>query len=170
MLRYTLTACALGRLLLAGTDHGVRALYFGDADGPLVAELGREFPDVSAIRDDEGLRRWAERVAAQLKFDRPVDDLPLDVIGTTFQRRVWDELRRIPAGGTRTYAEVAIALGQPATAARAVGRACATNAVSLLIPCHRVLRGDGGLGGYRWGLHRKQRLLDDERRQAARLV
>jgi AraC family transcriptional regulator of adaptative response/methylated-DNA-[protein]-cysteine methyltransferase len=169
MLRYTLTACALGRLLLAGTNRGVRAIYFGDVDGPLVTELGREFPHVSPVRDDDGLRRWAEPVVAQLA-GKPVEDVPLDVTGTAFQRLVWAELRRIPAGSTRTYTEVAVTLGQRPTAARAVARACATNAVSLLIPCHRVVRGDGGLGGYRWGLHRKRHLLDDERRQAARLV
>lgn len=161
--RYTLVPCPLGRLLLAGTPRGVTALYFGE-DGPLVAELAREFRS-EPVRDD-GLRPWAEAAARQADDGTPAG-VPLDVRGTAFQRRVWDELRRIPAGTTRTYRQVAEALGMPPTAARAVARACATNPVSLLIPCHRVLRGDGGLGGYRWGLGLKQRLLDGERRQAA---
>lgn len=156
--------CLLGRLLLGAGPTGVRALYFGDDDAELLAELSREF-STTPVRD-ESLILWAELVARQLT-EGGVAPVPLDVAGTDFQKRVWNELRRIPPGETRTYTQVAEALGA-ANAVRAVGRACATNPVSLLIPCHRVLRVDGGLGGYRWGLARKQRLIDDERRHAAR--
>lgn len=161
-IRYTLTDCPLGRLLLAGTDKGVSAVYLGDEDALLEAELRREFPAAALARDDEGLSHWAELVRLHLEGEQPHLDLPLDVRATAFQRRVWQELQRIPRGQTRTYLEVAEALGQP-TAARAVARACATNPVSVVVPCHRVVRGDGGLGGYRWGLGRKQKLLDKEK-------
>ncbi len=158
-IRYTVAGCPLGRMLLAGTERGVCAVYFGDADGPLEAELAREFHAATRLRDDEGLAAWAERACAVLSGG--ADDLPLDVKATAFQWKVWEQLRAIPRGQTRTYLQVAEALGKP-TAARAVARACATNPVSLLVPCHRVVRGDGGLGGYRWGLHRKRALLDGE--------
>jgi AraC family transcriptional regulator of adaptative response/methylated-DNA-[protein]-cysteine methyltransferase len=160
-IRYTLTDCTLGRLLLAGTDRGVCAVYFGDADEPLEAELAREFPAAKRSHDHAGLAGWAERVAQLLEGEPTSVDLPLDVRATAFQWRVWEELRHIPRGQTRTYREVAEAIGQP-TAARAVARACATNPVSVVIPCHRVVRGDGGLGGYRWGLARKKKLLENE--------
>jgi AraC family transcriptional regulator of adaptative response/methylated-DNA-[protein]-cysteine methyltransferase len=162
-IRYTLTDCPLGRLLLAGTDKGVSAVYLGDEDGPLEDELRREFPAAALSRDDAGLSHWAEQVRRHLEGDPPHLDLPLDVRATAFQRRVWRELQRIPRGQTRTYREVAEALGRP-TAARAVARACATNPVSVVVPCHRVVRGDGGLGGYRWGLGRKKSLLEKEKR------
>jgi AraC family transcriptional regulator of adaptative response/methylated-DNA-[protein]-cysteine methyltransferase len=156
----------LGPLLVAGTDQGVCALYLGEDEEYLKAELARE---IGAASDEahEPLRRWAATIAESLVPGAAPANVPLDVRGTAFQRRVWDALRTIPPGTTRTYREVAESLGMP-TAARAVARGCATNAVSLLIPCHRVIRGDGGLGGYRWGLGRKQRLLELERAQAAR--
>jgi AraC family transcriptional regulator of adaptative response/methylated-DNA-[protein]-cysteine methyltransferase len=161
-IRYALTDCTLGRLLLAGTDKGVCAVYLGDADAPLEAELAREFPAAVRTRDEDGLRDWFEVVVRHLNGPGPHLDLPLDVRATAFQWQVWQQLRAIPLGQTRTYRQIAEALGQP-TAARAVARACATNPVSLVIPCHRVIRGDGGLGGYRWGLNRKQALLDQEK-------
>lgn len=164
-IRYTLTDCPLGRLLLAGTDQGVSAIYLGDRDDPLEEELRREFPAADLSRDDVGLEHWAELVRRHLEGRQPHLDLPLDVRATAFQRRVWQELQRIPLGQTRTYREVAEALGQP-TAARAVARACATNPVSVVVPCHRVVRGDGGLGGYRWGLGRKKKLLDREKEES----
>jgi AraC family transcriptional regulator of adaptative response/methylated-DNA-[protein]-cysteine methyltransferase len=163
-IRYTLADCPLGRLLLAGTAQGVCAVYLGDADGPLERALAAEFPQARRERDEDGLRAWAGQVVDHLRGQRPHLDLPLDVQATAFQWRVWQELRKIPAGSTRTYKEVAEALGQP-SAARAVARACATNPVSVVVPCHRVVRGDGGLGGYRWGLKRKQALLDRESRK-----
>lgn len=161
-IRYTLTDCPLGRLLLAGTDRGVCAVYLGDEDAPLEAELGREFSAAARARDDAGLAEWAEQVRRQLSGELKDADLPLDVRATAFQWRVWQHLRTIPRGTTQTYTQVAAALGQP-TAARAVARACATNPVSILVPCHRVVREDGDLAGYRWGLHRKRKLLERER-------
>lgn len=161
-IRYTLAGCPLGRLLLAGTDRGVSAMYLGDAEQDLEAELKREFPQATLLRDDDTLANWAEQVRLYLEGEQPHLNLPLDVQATAFQWRVWQQLRKIPRGQTRTYREVAEELGQP-TAARAVARACATNPVSVVIPCHRVVRGDGGLGGYRWGLARKKKLLEKEK-------
>ncbi len=161
-IRYTLTDCPLGRLLLAATERGVCAVYLGDTDVPLEAALAREYPAARVCRDDGLPGTWLAELLEHLRGGRPHLDLPLDVQATAFQWRVWQELRRIPYGRTRTYREIAERLGQP-TAARAVARACATNPVSVVIPCHRVVRGDGGLGGYRWGLDRKRRLLDQER-------
>jgi AraC family transcriptional regulator of adaptative response/methylated-DNA-[protein]-cysteine methyltransferase len=162
VIHYTLTDCPLGRLLLAGTSRGVCAVYLGDRDNDLEGELKSEFSAAHLVRDDAELRTWAENIVVHLKGQQPHLDLPLDVRATAFQWRVWQELRAIPYGRTATYQEIARRLGQP-TGARAVARACATNPVSLVIPCHRVVRGDGGLGGYRWGLHRKQALLDQEK-------
>jgi AraC family transcriptional regulator of adaptative response/methylated-DNA-[protein]-cysteine methyltransferase len=161
-IRYTLTDCPLGRLLLAGTDKGVSAVYLGDSDQPLEAELKREFPAATLQRDDAGLKHWSDCVNEHLQGKLPHLDLPLDVRATAFQWSVWQQLRAIPRGATRTYRQIAEALGQP-KAARAVARACATNPVSLIIPCHRVVRGDGHLGGYRWGIQRKQKLIDQEK-------
>jgi AraC family transcriptional regulator of adaptative response/methylated-DNA-[protein]-cysteine methyltransferase len=162
-IRYTLADCPLGRLLLAATERGVCAVYLGDRDAPLEAALGREYPAAHVSRDDGLPGTWLAELLEHLRGRRPHLDLPLDVQATAFQWRVWQELRCIPYGSTCTYQEIAERLGQP-TAARAVARACATNPVSVVIPCHRVVRGDGGLGGYRWGLDRKQRLLDQERK------
>jgi AraC family transcriptional regulator of adaptative response/methylated-DNA-[protein]-cysteine methyltransferase len=162
-IRYTLAACPLGRLLLAGTERGICAVYLGDGDARLEAELSREFPAAEVRRDDDGLYAWVCELVNHLSGQQPHLDLPLDVRATAFQWRVWQELRAIPYGSTRSYAEIARSLGQP-TAARAVARACATNPVSVVIPCHRVVREDGGLGGYRWGLERKQALLDQEKK------
>jgi len=161
-LRYTVAACPLGRLLLAATERGVSAVYLGDRDAELVKALHREYPAASLERDEDRLRTWLKELLDHLRGQQPHLELPLDVQATAFQWRVWQELQAIPAGSTRTYGEVAEALGQP-TAARAVARACATNPVSVIIPCHRVVRGDGALGGYRWGLDRKQKLLDNEK-------
>jgi AraC family transcriptional regulator of adaptative response/methylated-DNA-[protein]-cysteine methyltransferase len=161
-IRYTLADCPLGRLLLAATEKGVCAVYLGDADATLEAELKREYPAAALGRDDGALSGWLGELLGHLGGGQPHLDLPLDVRATAFQWRVWQELRAIPYGSTRTYREVAEALGRP-KAARAVARACATNPVSVLIPCHRVVRGDGGLGGYRWGLGRKQALLEKEK-------
>ncbi len=166
-LGYTVVASPLGRLLLAGTERGVSAVYLGDADGPLEAALAKEYPAARISRDDGGLKPWADAVVGHLAGGQPHLDLPLDVQATAFQWRVWQELRAIPYGSTRTYSEIAAALGQP-TAARAVARACATNPVSVVVPCHRVVREDGNLGGYRWGLDRKKKLLAQEQADARR--
>lgn len=160
-IRYTISDSPLGRLLLAGTDRGVSALYLGDADSVLEAALRLEYPAATLGREDRGLGPWLKAVLRHLSGRLPHLELPLDVRATAFQWRVWQELCKIPYGSTRTYAEIAEALGQP-SAARAVARACATNPVSVVIPCHRVVRGDGDLAGYRWGVGRKKKLLDRE--------
>src|SRR5262245_25661041 len=164
-IRYTITDSPLGRLLLAGTDRGVSALYLGDGDAELEAALKREYPAAVVRREDGGLGPWLKAVLDHLGGGLPHLDLPLDVQATAFQWRVWQELRKIPYGSTRTYTQVAAALGRP-TAVRAVARACATNPVSVVIPCHRVVRGDGDLAGYRWGVARKKKLLAQEQGRA----
>lgn len=156
----------LGLIMAAATEKGVCFLSLGDDEAALLAELGREFPDAELARDDAVLAQWLRRALAYLEGRTPHLELPLDVRATAFQRRVWEELMRIPAGETRTYTQLAERLLGNPKARRAVARACATNPVSLAIPCHRVLREDGGLGGYRWGLQRKRALLDAERRRA----
>jgi AraC family transcriptional regulator of adaptative response/methylated-DNA-[protein]-cysteine methyltransferase len=162
---YTVTACSLGRLLLAGTERGVCMVSLGEDDEKLSGHLAAEYPAADIRRDDTGLRTWIEAVVQHLNGAQPHLDLPLDVQATAFQWRVWQELRAIPYGSTRSYREVAAAIGRP-KAVRAVARACATNPVAVVVPCHRVVRTDGHLGGYRWGLKRKRALLDAERRTA----
>lgn len=162
---YTITDSALGRLMVAATERGVCFLSFGE-DESLVAELRQEYPKAEIVADDIVLGVWVETVLDYLRGRIPHPELPLDVRGTAFQRRVWEELMRIPAGVTMTYSELAERVTGSTSARRAVARGCATNPVSMVIPCHRVLRGDGSLGGYRWGLERKQALLDGERERA----
>jgi len=166
-LAYTIVDSPLNRLFVAATDKGVCFLSLGEDDDALLAECQDEFPGAELIRDDAVLRNWAAVVIAYLEGKIPHPDLPLDVRATAFQRRVWQELMRIPSGLTRTYTEIADELLGNPKARRAVARACATNPVSLIIPCHRVKRSDGGLGGYRWGLSRKERLIAHERAMAA---
>jgi len=164
-IRYALADCAYGRILVAGTTAGICFLAFGADDAKLAKELALEFPAAALARDDAGLGRWLDAVLDYLNDGAPHPELPLDVRATAFQRRVWAALSDIPYGETRTYSEIAAMLGA-GKAQRAVGRACATNPVSLLIPCHRAVREDGGLGGYRWGLATKERLLEHERATA----
>ena len=160
---YTIIDSPLGRLLVAGTSAGICAVQMGDRDAALLAALAAEFPAAECVPSDTPpLSGWAAALREHLSGVRPGLDLPLDVLGTAFQHRVWSELRRIPYGQTRTYAQVAQAIGQP-SAVRAVARACATNPAALVIPCHRVVRSDGTLGGYRWGIARKQVLLAREK-------
>lgn len=166
-IRYTTTDCALGRLLLAATARGVCAVSLADTDDVLEAFLQTEFPAARRERDDAELRDWATAVVGHLAGAQPHLDLPLDVRATAFQRRVWQELCRIPYGQTRTYSAVAAALGQP-TATRAVARACATNPACIVIPCHRVIGRDGTLTGYRWGVDRKRQMLEQEQQPQAR--
>lgn len=164
---YTITESPLGRLLVAATSRGICFVSLGDQDAELEQELRREFPRASSIgRDDRALAPAVEDLLAYLQGQTPHVDLPLDVRATAFQRRVWQELIAIPAGETRSYSEIAERLGLP-HGQRAVGRACASNPVSLIVPCHRALRADGGLGGYRWGLGRKKALLAREAAAAA---
>lgn len=158
---------SLGWLLMAATPRGICWVEFGDGQGALLASLERRFPAADrvpspALKDPE-LDHWMTALEAHLATGGPAPALPLDLRGTAFQIRVWRFLLSVKPGTTTSYGEVARALGQP-TAARAVARACAANQVAVLIPCHRVLRGDGVLGGYRWGEDRKRRLLDQERR------
>jgi AraC family transcriptional regulator, regulatory protein of adaptative response / methylated-DNA-[protein]-cysteine methyltransferase len=164
-IRYTVSPSPIGRILVAGTDRGVSAIYMGRSDVELTATLRREYPEAQISRNPESVSRWVRQIVRHLAGRHPELDLPLDIQGTAFQRRVWEALRRIPYGETRSYTDVARQLGQP-KARRAVARACATNPVSLVIPCHRVIRGDGGLGGYGGGIERKQALLETERRAA----
>ena len=158
---YTTVDSPLGRLLVAATDRGISALYLGESDAKLESALQKEYPRAEISRDRNGMEGWVTKILAHLRGREPNLDLPTDVQATAFQRRVWEELRRIPYGSTRTYGEVARAIGQPA-AIRAVARACATNPVSVVVPCHRVVRADGNLAGYRWGLDRKKALLEHE--------
>ncbi len=148
-----------GTLLLAATGRGVCAVYAGAGARALVRRLRREYPGASIRKDARGLARWIRALRQCLRSGCP--KVPLDVNATKFQRRVWSVLRRIPPGQTLTYAQVARKCGRP-RAARAVARVCATNPVALLVPCHRVVRSDGGLGGYRWGTSRKRLLLQYE--------
>jgi len=158
---YTIVDSPAGRLLVAATERGICSVKLGDSDVALVAALRREFPD--AGRDAPGpLQEWIEALLAHLTGARPRLELPVDVRGTPFQHRVWDALRVIPIGSTRSYADVARAIGRP-RAVRAVAQACARNPVALVVPCHRVVRQSGDLGGYRWGVERKALLLEGER-------
>jgi len=160
-IHYTIANSPLGRLLVGATDKGISALYLGESDGKLEAALEKEYPRAEIRRDRNGMEGWVEQILAHLRGQAPRLDLPTDVQATAFQRRVWEELRRIPYGTTRTYSQIARAIGKP-RAIRAVARACATNPVSVVVPCHRVVREDGKLAGYRWGLQRKRALLEHE--------
>ena len=159
---YTIAPCALGRVLVAATGRGISAVYLGDRDADLAAALRREYPQAE-IRSGSGEHsKWVREIVRHLAGSNPRLDLPTDVVATAFQRRVWEALRRIPLGATRTYSEVARSIGQP-KAVRAVARACATNPTSIVVPCHRVVRTDGTMGGYRWGIERKKLLLKQEK-------
>ncbi len=161
-IRYTCTDSPLGRMLIAATERGICSIQFAHSDGELIEGLKREFPFAARKPDEGGLQAWVEALLAQMRGTQLNAALPLDIRATAFQRRVWTYLQSIPFGSTRSYGEVAKALGQP-TASRAVARACATNPVAVAIPCHRVVREDGNLSGYRWGVERKRTLLEMER-------
>ncbi len=160
-IRYTLADSPFGRLLVGATERGICAVTLGDEDSILVAELRREYPNAEIGRDDVALQDWVAEILPRLEGPAAARELPLDLQATSFQWRVWRALQEIPYGETRSYGEIAAALGQP-RAVRAVARACAGNRVALVVPCHRVVRGDGETGGYRWGTGRKQRILDRE--------
>ena len=162
---YAIADSSLGRVLVASTDRGVSAVYLGDQDAELSAALRNEYPYAEIRRDTGDRSQWVRAVVRHVDDPQPRLDLPTDVVATAFQRQVWEALRAIPLGATRTYSEVASLLGRP-TATRAVARACATNPTSIVVPCHRVIRMDGSLGGYRWGLHRKGALLEREKHNA----
>jgi len=167
-IRYTVVSSPYGRLLVAATDRGVCAVMLGEDDGRLTRDLGAQFPRAVRKRVDDGdewLARLVSQVAEELRHPGNGASIPLDLRGTAFQWRVWQALVSIPAGETRTYGELARSLGKPRSV-RAVAGACAANRVAVVVPCHRVVRTDGSLGGYRWGLPRKQKLLEAERRAA----
>ncbi len=158
---YSTVATPLGRLLVAATRRGVCAVALGEREDALEQGLRAEFPRATLERDDAGVRHWLRAVERRMAGGA-AERLPLDLRGSAFQLRVWKALRDIPRGQTRSYGAVAAALGEPG-AARAVARACATNRLAVLVPCHRVVRGGGALGGYRWGVQRKRSLLEAER-------
>jgi len=164
---FTIADSPLGRLLLAATTRGVCRVMIGDNDRALEKDLREEYPAAAVRRNDGILSAQVRTLLEHLRGKSPHVDLPLDVRATAFQWRVWRQLQAIPYGETRTYREVAVAIGKP-TATRAVARACATNPVALLIPCHRVIGSDGSLRGYRWGVARKERLLQQERGRSVR--
>jgi AraC family transcriptional regulator of adaptative response/methylated-DNA-[protein]-cysteine methyltransferase len=158
-LRYAIAPCPLGLLLLAASTQGVCALLFGDDEISLETELRRRFAAAELHRDDAGLGDWLNTVLEQLEEPERAAHLPLDLRGTAFQQRVWRALQDIPSGQTRAYGELAASL---ASHPRAIARACASNPVGLLVPCHRVVAADGAPGGYRWGTARKLALLKQE--------
>jgi AraC family transcriptional regulator of adaptative response/methylated-DNA-[protein]-cysteine methyltransferase len=163
VISYALASSPFGRMLLAATDRGICAVEFAASDAQLRRRLRQEFPlaELCAMPQKERpvFSAWIRALNHYLKAPREQLTLPLDVRGTAFQIRVWAYLQQIPCGETRSYKDVAKALG---SGARAVARACAANRLALLVPCHRVIRGDGGLGGYRWGIERKRLLLSKE--------
>jgi AraC family transcriptional regulator of adaptative response/methylated-DNA-[protein]-cysteine methyltransferase len=161
--RYACVDSPLGRMLIAATDRGVCAIQFARSDGELIEGLKREFPFAVRKPDEGGLQAWVSALLEKMAGKELNAALPLDIRATAFQRRVWTYLQSIPFGATRSYCQVAKAIGQP-SASRAVARACATNPVAVAIPCHRVVREDGNISGYRWGVERKKALLEMEQR------
>jgi len=159
--RFATVPTLLGRLLVAATDRGVCAVTLGDSEATLEEGLRREYPEALLEKSPAALAEWSARIARSLAEAVDLSTIPLDLRATTFQRRVFEALRVVPRGETRSYAELAAAIGQP-TAARAVASACAHNPAALVVPCHRIVRGDGSLGGYRWGVARKRELLKRE--------
>jgi len=163
-IRYTVARTAIGKMLLATTNKGVCAVQFGESNRALEEALRSEFPEADLKREDRDLADRVRAIEARIE-GKQTAELPLDIRATAFQRLVWQHLRAIPYGATRSYREVAKRIGRP-KAARAVARACATNPVAVAIPCHRVVRESGAEGGYRWGVERKQKLLAIEQRRA----
>ena len=160
-IRFAIGQCSLGAILVAASDKGVCAILFGDDPEPLADELRTQFPSAHLIGSDEAFAALVAKVIAFVEAPDAGLDLPLDVRGTAFQHRVWDALRQIPAGSTASYAEIARAIGAP-KAVRAVAGACAANLLAVAIPCHRVVKSDGSLSGYRGGVERKRALLAKE--------
>lgn len=158
---FTVAASPFGRMLVAATDRGVSSIAFDTGDDPLEAALRREYPAADIARDDVAMRPWVEGVLRTVAGEGPDPQLPLDVRATAFRIRVWEALRAIPRGETRSYGEIAASIGAP-RAVRAVGTACAVNPVPLIVPCHRAVRGDGTLGGFRYGSEMKRRILASE--------
>lgn len=162
LINYSFVQSSLGLLLMAGTRRGLCFLQFGPEKNELLNALSREYSAAKLVENSDCLTSWKDRLLAYIDKGDSSLNLPVDVSGTAFQESVWRYLREIPCGETRTYKEVANAIGQP-RAVRAVARACASNKVALAIPCHRVVRNDGTMGGYRWGVDRKEALLRNEK-------
>jgi len=160
-IRFAVGACSLGSILVAMSDKGIRAISFGDDPETLIRELRDACSDADLIADDAGLNPVVGEVVAFVENPALGLDLPLDPAGTTFQQRVWQALREVPAGSTASYGEIARRIGAPKEA-YAVSEACSTNEIAVAIPCHRVVRKDGALAGYRWGFKRKRALLARE--------
>jgi AraC family transcriptional regulator of adaptative response/methylated-DNA-[protein]-cysteine methyltransferase len=160
-IRFAVGECSLGSILVAATEEGICAISFGDDPDRLVRDLQDRFPKAELIGGDEGFERHVAEVVGFIEAPERGLNLPLDVRGTAFQQRVWQALREIPPGSKTTYAEIARRIGQP-SAVRAVSHACTSNKIAVAIPCHRVVRADGELSGYRWGVARKRALLDRE--------
>ncbi len=160
-IHFAITPCPLGLVLVAGTAKGICRVSFGHDTNSLEAEVRVAFPNASFEKPDKAFTGWVKNLVAHLRRPSEKLDLPLDIRCTAFQQRVWQALREIPPGETASYSEIAVRIGKP-TAARAVARACATNPVAVAIPCHRVVGTNGALTGYRWGIERKQQLLQQE--------
>ena len=160
-IRFAIGETSLGSVLVAASDKGVCAILFGEEPGALFEDLQGRFPKARLVGGDRAFERWVAKVVGFVEAPRLGLDLPLDIRGTVFQRRVWKALQEIPIGSTASYSEVAKKLGAPGSA-RAVAQACAANRLAVAIPCHRVVRSDGGLSGYRWGVERKRTLLARE--------
>ena len=169
MISYAIATCSLGRVLVAASSRGVCRLTLGDDEHELQQDLHHVLPTAQLSTDDEAFKKLLAVVVTYV--DGPIGEFPfaLDISGTEFRQRVWKALCKIPRGQTSSYAEVAAAIGAP-RAVRAVGSACATNPIAVAIPCHRVLRKDGGAGGYRWGIERKKALLQQERTASASII
>lgn len=160
-IRYAVVASPLGRLLVAATGRGICQVKLGDSAGPLERELKAEYPRATLTPDNRAFVKWTAAILRHLAGKEPHLDLPTDVRATAFQQKVWSLLKKIPYGQTRSYSDIARLAGNP-KATRAVARACATNPVAIVVPCHRVVSKDGTDGGYRWGVERKRRLLEQE--------
>ena len=160
-IRFAIGESSLGLVLVARRERGVCAILMGDDSGELIRDLQDRFPEANAIGDDEDCEQLVAKAVEFVETPAMGLDLPLDVKGTAFQRRVWEALREIPVGSTASYADIAERIGSPRSV-RAVAQACGANALAMAIPCHRVVRSDGALSGYRWGVERKRMLLDRE--------
>ncbi len=160
-MRFAVGQCALGAILVAASEVGVTAILLGDEPEPLVHDLERLFPKAELIGADRKFEKLVARVVALVEHPERGSDIPLDIQGTAFQHRVWEALRRIPPGKTASYTDIARRIGKP-QAVRAVAQACAANTLAVAIPCHRVVRENGDLSGYRWGIDRKRTLIDRE--------
>ncbi len=162
VIRHSISRCSLGSVLVATTDTGLCAVILGDDGETLIRELADRFPEAMIAGTDAQCDKAATGVASLLERPENGFDLPLHLQGTPFQKSVWQALRKIPTGKTATYLDIAKKIGKP-KAVRAVAQACGANNIAIVIPCHRVIRTDGSLSGYRWGVERKQALLERER-------